>query len=127
VNWAYFVEKAVCGRHIGELLKNVRRDEQEKNTDTNWVCRKEAGSFQRLLARTALKDVDGSSVVSEDDECAQPCADDLAEDVGEGLEPRETSEDCHTEGYLPTEHTDISERIFAVACVQTYRGIYMPT
>lgn len=84
-----FVEKAVCGRYIGE-----------------WVGRKEAGSFQRLLAGTAFKDVDASSVVSEDDECTQPCADDLAEDVGEGLEPREPSEDCHPEGY---------------------RGIYVPT
>jgi hypothetical protein len=117
VNWAYFVEKAVGGRYISELLKNVRRDEQEKNMGTNWVGRKEAGSFQRLLAGTALKDVDSSSVVSEDDECAQPCADDLAEDVGEGLEPREPSEDCHAEGYLPMKHAGLSERIFTATCV----------
>jgi hypothetical protein len=127
VKRAYFVEKAVCGRYIGELLKNVRGDEQEKNMGTNWVGRKEAGSFQRLLAGTAFKDVDASSVVSEDDECTQPCADDLAEDVGEGLEPREPSEDCHPEGYLPMEHAGLSERIFTVTCMRTYRGIYVPT
>ena len=32
VNWAYFVEKAVGGRYIVELLKDVRRDKQEEDT-----------------------------------------------------------------------------------------------
>ena len=56
------------------------------------------------MASTAFKNVDASRVVGEDDECAQPCAYDLAKDVGEGLEPREPSEDGHAEGYLQTEH-----------------------
>lgn len=107
VNWANFVEKAVGGRYIVELLKDVRRDKQEERYGTNWVGRKEAGGFQGLRASTALKDVDASSVVSKDDECAQPRADYLAKDVGEGFEPRQPPEDCHAERYLPMKHASI--------------------
>ena len=116
MNWANFVEKTVGGRYVVELLMDVRRNKQEEIYGTNWVGRKEAGGFQRLLAGTALKDVDASSVVSKDDECAQPRADYLAEDVGEGFEPRQPSEDCHAEGYLPMKHTGI-ESIFPLTCV----------
>ena len=99
-----------------ELLMDVRRNKQEEKYDTNWVGRKEAGGFQHLLAGTALKDVDASSVVSKDDEGTQPRANYLAEDVGEGFEPRQPSEDCHAEGYLPMKHAGI-ESIFPLMCV----------
>lgn len=66
----------------------------------NWVGREETSTFQRTLAIPAFEDVDGTGVIGENNECPQPCADELTKDVGDSFEPWKPSEDCHAERHL---------------------------
>jgi hypothetical protein len=74
-------------------------DKKGGNT-TDRVSGEETSAFQRKLTVPALEDVDRSRVIGENNECPQPRANELTEDVGERLEPWKPSEDSHAECYL---------------------------
>jgi hypothetical protein len=89
-----------CNRANPKEFTTVRCGQREGKTRTDRVGGEKTSTFQRTLTVPALKDVDGFRVIGENDECSQPCAEELTEDVGDRLEPWKPSEDSHAERHL---------------------------
>jgi hypothetical protein len=88
-----------CRRANPKGFTNVRYG-QKGEIQTDRISGEETSTFQRKLTIPTLEDIDRPRIIGENNECPQPCADELTEDVAGSLEPRKPSEDSHTERYL---------------------------